>query len=600
MCDTSGAAAVCTDICSGELACQDGQCVAPTVLECSPACGPCQVCDTSSGTPQCTDNCAPGLDCQDGACVLPSDPCGGACASCQLCDTSHGVPFCVDNCPGGFSCDATGDVCRPAATTQGFDHSGLSELAGPFTADIAGGKEVTAKCLGCHPQAGQQMLDTAHWKWVGPTPNLEGYESSSSVGKRTLVNNFCVAVPSNEGRCSQCHVGYGYKDKTFDFTDSSNLDCLSCHSPNYKKAKKVAGQPHSNVDMVLAAKTVGPPQRTTCGRCHFNAGGGDNVKKGDLGSAMGNPTAAADVHMGHATTPFSCTSCHVASGHKIPGQGVHLPVQEGRIGCQDCHSAAPHATANLNNHALDVACQTCHIPGFSRQQPTKVDWDWSTAGNMTRGNNTGKETQTIDGATVPVYVAKKGDFVWEKNVRPSYAWYDGRVARMQLQDDYPAGAGTLANRINLGGPTASKSDAAAKIFPFKVMRGRQPVDTTSRKVLTPKLFGSTGFWANIPAAADYTAQKVEDLWTTSLTAGARYAGQIGSSEAFTGRATGARPWDWAYTEMWMGINHEVAPATQALDCSSCHGAPTDEWDWTALGYSCDPMSDPAKCGSRHR
>ncbi|MBW2737122.1 MAG: cytochrome C, partial [Deltaproteobacteria bacterium] len=49
-------------------------------------------------------------------------------------------------------------------------------------------------------------------------------------------------------------------------------------------------------ELKAAAQSVGTPTREACGRCHFGAGGGDNVKKGDLGSAMLTPTPAADVH----------------------------------------------------------------------------------------------------------------------------------------------------------------------------------------------------------------------------------------------------------------------------------------------------------------
>ena len=595
MCDTSGATPTCIDNCSAGTNCEDDKCVAPTVASCEPACGPCQMCDTSGAAPACIDNCATGLSCDQGACTLPADPCAGQCASCQTCDSSYGVPFCVDSCASGLLCDAAANVCRPTGAT-GFDHSKLAELKGPFTADEAGGKAVTAKCLGCHKDAGQQMLTSAHWTWMGPTPNLEG---SKTAGKNNLVNNFCVAIPSNEKRCSQCHAGYGYANKDFDFKKTEAMDCLVCHSSaKYLKGPKTAGAPDPSVDMVAAAQSVGSPTRAACGRCHFKAGGGDNVKKGDIGSAMANPAAAADVHMGSAKLAFTCATCHVADGHKLPGQGVHLPVSEGRVGCADCHSATPHAKASLNNHALDVACQTCHVPAFSRQQPTKMDWDWSTAGNRTLGTE-GIVTGKAGEHTVQTYNYMKGNFVWQDKVRPTYAWYDGRATRMTLNDSFADGEGSKDKPVFLGGPVAAYKDSAAKIFPFKVMRGRQPVATKSRKVLSPKLFGPGGFWGAIPAKEDYTAKKVEDLWTSTLTAGAAYAGQIDKDAKFSGRATGDMPWDWAYTELWLGINHEVALKKDTLGCSDCHGADIKVWDWKALGYACDPMSEPAKCGSRH-
>jgi len=600
MCDTSGATPVCVENCGADLLCQDAMCVAQPAVQCEPNCGDCQMCDTSGDDPKCVDNCGAGLMCKAGACIAPpiDDPCGGNCASCQRCDTTHGVPFCVDDCKSGLLCDAGQNVCRPLGVSS-FDHAGLTALSGPFTADIAGGKAVTKVCLSCHEQAGKHLLGSAHWTWTGPTPNLQG--NKKNVGKQNLVNNFCVAIKSNEKRCSQCHAGYGYGDKNFDFTKTENMDCLVCHAAaKYTKGKKTAGAPDPSVDMMAAAKSVGAPSREACGRCHFTAGGGDNVKKGDLGSAMKTPAAAADVHMGNAKMAFTCATCHIAEGHKIPGQGVHLPVSEGRVGCVDCHGAAPHKKAALNNHALDLACQTCHIPAFSRQQPTKMHWDWSTAGNKTMGNE-GIEMAKVGTHDVQKYNFMKGHFVWKMNVRPAYAWYDGRVTRMTLDDAYPMGMGAQDKPILLGGRIASHGDKAARIFPFKVMTGRQAVATQSRKVLSPKLFGPGGFWAQIPAKGDYTAQKVEDLWTDALSKGASYAGQIGPDDKFTGRAKGALPWDWAYTKLWMGINHEVALKKDTLGCNDCHGADKADWDWAALGYKCDPMKDGADaCGSRHK
>lgn len=75
-----------------------------------------------------------------------------------------------------------------------------------------------------------------------------------------------------------------------------------------------------------------------------------------------------------------CVDCHVGSMHKIPGTGTNTPISEGPLACTDCHGMNPHSTENLNNHAQDIACQTCHIPTYSRQLPTKINWDWTALG----------------------------------------------------------------------------------------------------------------------------------------------------------------------------------------------------------------------------
>lgn len=587
-CDTSGGAPECVALCAEGLTCDSGVCQAPEVPACEPACGDCEVCDTTGEEPLCVSLCAEGTTCVEGVCE-PPDPaaCSPACGGCEVCDTSGAEPTCVFTCGDEETC-AT-DTCVRAGM-----HSAFLGLQGPF----ADGPSVTAACLDCHADQGEHFKDTAHWNWAGATPGLEGHEADTTIGKVNLVNNFCIAIRTNEKRCSQCHAGYGMADDTFDFSNAGNIDCLVCHADpraGYAKAPKTAGAPDPAADLVLAAQSVGIPERANCGSCHFGAGGGDNVKKGDMGSALAHPTIETDAHMGRG---MSCNDCHAGASHTLLGQGVHLPVSEGRTACTDCHTASPHATSVYNEHALDIACQTCHIPAFSRQQATKMNWDWSTSGNRTIGTD-GVETGTLaDGTVVTVYDAMKGTFVWEKNVAPVHAWYDGRTTRMTVLDTFGSGEGASAgNPVMLGMPLATKADAEAKIFPFKVMRGQQPIDPTRLYVIVPKLFGPGGFWAGIPAAGDYSAAAVKTLWTAALTAGALATGQLGTGESY-----GEDDWSWGYTEMYMGINHEVAPKSQALGATGCtgqcHGGTA--LDWTALGYSCDPMTGGgATCGSRH-
>jgi hypothetical protein len=177
-------------------------------------------------------------------------------------------------------------------------------------------------------------------------------------------------------------------------------------------------------------------------------------------------------------------------------------------------------------------------------------------------------------------------------VRPAYSWHNGNVERMTVDDTFPAGMGTEVDPVILGQPQAGIGDMDAKIFPFKRFTGRQPVLSGPHMVAVPKLFGPGGFWGSVPAPADYTPQAVEALWTSVLDTGARAAGQIGSSAP----ALTTADWDWAYTVMWMGINHEVAPADEALGCSDCHG--NVEFDFEALGYTCaNPTA--GDCGNRH-
>ena len=124
--------------------------------------------------------------------------------------------------------------------SSGFanDHA---EMEGPFESPM----EVTAMCLECHEDAAKEVMATTHWTWE-KMQNIPG-KGMKMRGKKNAINNFCVSVGSNEPRCTSCHVGYGWKDDTFDFSDESRVDCLVCHDTTgtYKKPGAGAGMPRS-------------------------------------------------------------------------------------------------------------------------------------------------------------------------------------------------------------------------------------------------------------------------------------------------------------------------------------------------------------------
>ena len=86
----------------------------------------------------------------------------------------------------------------------------------------------------------------------------------------------------------------------FDFSDPHNVDCLVCHADRATYAKGDYGYPAEGVDLVAAAQSVGSPTRENCGKCHFDGGGGNGVKHGDLDDSLNFPSENLDVHMGGA------------------------------------------------------------------------------------------------------------------------------------------------------------------------------------------------------------------------------------------------------------------------------------------------------------
>ena len=439
------------------------------------------------------------------------------------------------------------------------DHSSFEALKGPFKS----GPEVTKACLSCHNLAAHQVMDSLHWKLDTVSPT-----TGKRLGKMHAVNNFCGSPISNEPRCTSCHIGYGWKDKHFDASKEENVDCLACHDTTgtYKKVATDAGHPLYEPreippgsgkivqppDLTKIAKHVGKPGRENCGSCHFYGGGGDAVKHGDLDSSMGKPKKVLDVHMGTDGQNMVCADCHTFNNHQPSGSryttratdphGIDLPKDDhDRATCQSCHGQVPHKKAKLNDHTDRVACQTCHIPEFARGGiATKTWWDWSTAGK--RGPD-GKPLFIKDEKGRLTYSAEKGDFEYGENVRPTYKWYNGIVRHMNFDDKIDDSKVLEVNPVE-----GAANDPKARIWPFKVMRGKQPYDTVNKTLIVNHVFGNddTSLWSNF----DYTK---------SIPAGMSYAGL-----PYSGK------FGFIETEMNWFITHMVAPKENAVPCGDCH------------------------------
>lgn len=454
------------------------------------------------------------------------------------------------------------------------DHAKFDILKGPFTS----GPEVTAACLSCHTEASNQVMHSVHWSW-----SYENASTGQQLGKAHEMNAFCGNVASNETRCTSCHVGYGWTDVKAPMPDDpTKVDCLVCHdtSGQYTKLDNLAGHPPlepvkegsktitgakaTPVDLVKAALSVGAPSRENCGNCHFYGGGGDNVKHGDLSSALFDPPRSVDVHMSKDGANFTCEACHVSDKHVLAGSRYEGDVvdphaQDRKPGeerdtaaCTSCHSDAPHKGPNallamkLNDHTDRIACQTCHIPEFARGGvATKTVWDWSTAGKLKDGKPFAEEGFTQgDGKHLHTYMSQKGNFEWAENVVPYYAWSNGRTRYTLPETQIDPTKVVEINTVEGG-----VGEADSRIFPFKRMEGKQAYDTERNVLLFNHVYGpgdGTALWSYFD-------------WEKSLKAGMDYVGL-----EFSGK------FDFVDTYMYWPIAHQVAPADDALKCDSCH------------------------------
>lgn len=456
---------------------------------------------------------------------------------------------------------------KPLKLNTTADHTKFKELQRNFES----GPEVTQACLQCHTEAAGQIHRTKHWTWEFINPL-----NQQKLGKKNVLNNFCISIPANYPYCTSCHVGYGWKDTSFDFTSQNNVDCLVCHDTTgiYRKPPGFAGHPVARdtefppgsgnivkgIDLAKVAQKVGKSSRDNCGACHFFGGGGDGVKHGDMDSSLAAPDKALDVHMDASGLDFTCATCHKAASHDVAGSRYTPTAQDpkgalmrGREGdnrrnpatCTACHDLTPHkGRTRLDEHARTLACQTCHIPTIARGGvATKLTWDWSTAGQL---DADGKPVIRKDNKGRVVYDSKKGDFTLGENVVPEYAWFNGDVTYTLLGDKVaPAGQVTHINR--LGG---SATDGRSMIWPMKVFRGQQPYDTVNQTLVTPHTAGGgdKAYWKNFG-------------WEKAIASGMQVA-----SAPFSGQV------GFVKTQMSWPITHMVAPKDKALGCSDCHQA----------------------------
>jgi len=430
------------------------------------------------------------------------------------------------------------------------DHSKHQALQKEFT----NGDDITKACISCHSEASTQFHKTIHWTWL-----VNGLSKDKMYGKAgDSINNFCISTNYMQDKsCLSCHTGWNGKE--------GEVNCLLCHGQkeiNWREFfedlnafraesgedfKELADEIQSEIQG--AVKEIGLPTRKNCGFCHFDGGGGDGVKHGDLDSSLMKPNKALDVHMSIDGQNFDCVRCHTTSLHNIAGRIYTAPAANEhkslieddlitKITCESCHSARPHQQGSkANDHTDKVACQSCHIPTFAREKPTKISWDWSKAGKT----KDGKKFKTQGPFEKHNYMSIKGEMVWDKNVKPEYYWFNGSINSMTIKDIIDP-----EKTVQISSPLGNPDSKDSRIFPFKVHKGRQPYDKVHNTLLAPLLSDPDGYWANLN-------------WDISLTKGMAaigmpYSGQFGFVD----------------TRYILPITHMVAPKDNVVSCNECH------------------------------
>lgn len=426
-----------------------------------------------------------------------------------------------------------------------------------------------ATCISCHEVEAQEMLDSLHMQWAGPTTELTN-TNGESLGKAVGgINTFCTYAMSSKGACFSCHVR---ADGNAPHPPSINdVDCLMCHNDTYQR--KVIADPHNtetvtNVNgetktyvfglvdangdytsepdfakmpagttMVDLARAVHMPTRTSCLRCHAKAGGGDWTKRGDMGLNSANPTVDQDVHMSPQGADLTCSACHAASGHKISGRGIDLRQTEAPDPkCTDCHSAAPHSNSEYNRHAQgQVSCQVCHIKTFGKGGATEMSRDW------------------LEPHWNPAFCSGQGGFVGhevkEANVKPEYRWFDGTSYVYNLGETITPNADGTYTMAKANG---AAFDGKSKIVPIKDHWTVMPLHESGQMV-APAIM-----WMFMTGEFDQAVQK-----------GMEDQGLTGSYSIVDANAE-------------MLITHGVDPKDKAPACAECHDYSGETPDGTKM------------------
>ncbi len=88
-------------------------------------------------------------------------------------------------------------------TKPSVDHTKFDILNEPF----ADAHAVTAACLSCHNNRHEEIMETSHWRWQ--RNELLNGRKKAALGKKNILNNFCIGVSGSEATCTRCHIGYG-------------------------------------------------------------------------------------------------------------------------------------------------------------------------------------------------------------------------------------------------------------------------------------------------------------------------------------------------------------------------------------------------------
>ena len=415
-------------------------------------------------------------------------------------------------------------------------------------------RDVTVKCLECHRKEAEEVLGSTHWTWER-SRTVNG--RTGHFGKKDSLAGFAIDIASNPSRCLGCHISTTPGNDNFSQPDVSMVDCLVCHDTTGKYNRE--NRQIEQQDFELIARHVGKPVPGNCTQCHFADCGLSDMSQAQSDSGSSRFPIQADIHMSAKAGSFSCQTCHInSSGHSFPrGMTHHVGASAAVQGCSTCHTDEPHPLGQLNRHAEQIACQTCHIPEFAREAPALVSWNWILA-----GKSSPLMQSSPNGA---ITVLDQNGFTQGTMIQPAYLWDDGS------DQVYSRGQRIRPQELTYLQRPSERSQRS-KITPFRALYGTQLYDAKYRYLVSPLLSGEGN---NLFADQDWDTIAREGMKALVVP----YSGQFGL----------------APTAMYRRINHGVVSVQDALGCLDCHGR-AGRMDWDSLGYGRDPWPEMQSAG----
>lgn len=465
--------------------------------------------------------------------------------------------------------------------TRVVDHTDLFAKAG--ITQYEGAKS----CVGCHEDDVKEVLHSYHYLEYNPVSDIAG-KGEIPFGGRYAYNDFCgnifwegkvainfigkaVLQKAPEGKedlvgtfiasgCSMCHgVSMGKVPEPVESEEEyANIDCLACHTDALptggaavkKGFKAVVGSPEEgfryvpgeNFDFAKVAQRItSRPTNANCLGCHAFSGGGPGFKRPNLDPSLMGPEVPEEVDV-HIARGMQCVDCHTGKDHKFGSLVVDTWSRESEDipTCESCHQVR-HTEPVIGwlletFHTEKVACQTCHIPTFAKGgYPTDMVRHWD---EVEFSEKMARWEPVLEMA---------------ENVEPVYAWWDEKTREAYTYEPITPENGV----ITLAKPVGDKQ--TGKIYPFKYHQAIVPFDSVNK--------------LPIPV-------KVGVVFATGDLQKAYQAGAQPGNLQVTG--------DFVTLERYMGINHGVVPAEQALGCFNCHGFTEERMPWRQLGYGIYP------------